>query len=255
MYGTTRHCTTLWHRYPTVGQLHARSGKPSVSLLRSLICNLILLLWVTFSTLLTLSSSTFFTLHSSLPPSLPTLLLPSTSLPLSLLPYTPLAPSLHSPLLLTSLWTQGGFLVIQPSVVDFENLIKVVMTKEFKEGTGWDGSRIGWFWGGMTVQVRTVCCDHVVSVMHSVYHFSITCTSQKNFVNHLLIRMVQFYPFPFSTSTIQSVTSLLSYVPPLPLLLLLFLLSPFHTSLPIVFNPHLYLTWLLFHPFTYPRVM
>ena len=29
------------------------------------------------------------------------------------------------------------------------------MTKEFKLGSGWDGSKIGWFWGGMTVQVRT----------------------------------------------------------------------------------------------------
>ena len=54
-------------------------------------------------------------------------------------------------------------------MTDFENLIKIVLTKEFREGTGWDGSRIGWFWGGMTVQVRTVCCDHFVSPMCSDY--------------------------------------------------------------------------------------
>ena len=64
-------------------------------------------------------------------------------------------------------------------MTDFENLIKIVLTKEFREGTGWDGSRIGWFWGGMTVQVRTVCCDHFVSVTYSDYHSSFTCTFQK----------------------------------------------------------------------------
>jgi hypothetical protein len=47
---------------------------------------------------------------------------------------------------------QGGFLVLKPSVNDYENLINILMTKEFKRGKGWDSSRIGWFWGGMTVQ-------------------------------------------------------------------------------------------------------
>ena len=53
---------------------------------------------------------------------------------------------------------QGGFLLLKPSVTDFENLINIVMTKEFAMGKGWDRSTIGWFWGGMTVQVDPCTC-------------------------------------------------------------------------------------------------
>ena len=53
---------------------------------------------------------------------------------------------------------QGGFLVMQPSVADYENIIEIVMTKEFRKFKGWDSSTIGWFWGGMTVQVRDCAC-------------------------------------------------------------------------------------------------
>ena len=51
---------------------------------------------------------------------------------------------------------QGGFLLLKPSISDYENIVNIVMTKEFKMGGGWDGSKIGWFWGGMTIQVSTV---------------------------------------------------------------------------------------------------
>jgi len=47
---------------------------------------------------------------------------------------------------------QGGLLVLQPCLQDYRNIIDVVMTKEFMMGSGWNGSKIGWFWGGMTVQ-------------------------------------------------------------------------------------------------------
>ena len=76
---TALHCTTIWHCCPTVGQLHASPGKPTVSLLKSFIYNLILLLRMTFSTPLTLSSSTSFTL----PPYTPLTLYIPLSLPLS----------------------------------------------------------------------------------------------------------------------------------------------------------------------------
>jgi hypothetical protein len=47
---------------------------------------------------------------------------------------------------------QGGFLVLRPSVDDYKNIINVIMTTGFFEGSGWNRSAIGWFWGGMTVQ-------------------------------------------------------------------------------------------------------
>jgi hypothetical protein len=48
--------------------------------------------------------------------------------------------------------SQGGFLVMTPSETDFRLLIDTIMTTEFKRGGAWNGSKIGWFWGGMTVQ-------------------------------------------------------------------------------------------------------
>ena len=47
---------------------------------------------------------------------------------------------------------QGGFLVLRPSVADYKNIINIIMTTGFYEGSGWNHSSIGWFWGGMTVQ-------------------------------------------------------------------------------------------------------
>jgi len=47
---------------------------------------------------------------------------------------------------------QGGFLLIKPSEQDFRGIIRTLVTTEFKNGGGWNGSHIGWFWGGMTVQ-------------------------------------------------------------------------------------------------------
>ena len=47
---------------------------------------------------------------------------------------------------------QGGFLVLEPSEEDYTNIINVMMTTEFRKGSAWNGTKIGWFWGGMTVQ-------------------------------------------------------------------------------------------------------
>ena len=48
---------------------------------------------------------------------------------------------------------QGGFLVLKPHLEDFKAIIRTLMTTEFFQGSAWGGSKIGWFWGGMTVQV------------------------------------------------------------------------------------------------------
>jgi hypothetical protein len=48
--------------------------------------------------------------------------------------------------------SQGGLLVIKPNIQDYRNIIDIILTQEFKMGSGWNGSKIGWFWGGMTVQ-------------------------------------------------------------------------------------------------------
>jgi len=47
---------------------------------------------------------------------------------------------------------QGGFLMIKPSQRVFEQIIDVVREGDFRPGTGWGGTRIGWCWGGQTVQ-------------------------------------------------------------------------------------------------------
>ncbi len=47
---------------------------------------------------------------------------------------------------------QGGFLVMKPSEIDYRQLISTIMTTEFNQGGAWNRSKIGWFWGGMTVQ-------------------------------------------------------------------------------------------------------
>lgn len=47
---------------------------------------------------------------------------------------------------------QGGFIVLQPNNQDYLNIMNIMMTTEFRKGKGWNASKIGWFWGGMTVQ-------------------------------------------------------------------------------------------------------
>lgn len=41
---------------------------------------------------------------------------------------------------------------MQPSDQVYTDLIHIVMNTEFAKGGAWNRSRIGWFWGGMTVQ-------------------------------------------------------------------------------------------------------
>ena len=41
---------------------------------------------------------------------------------------------------------------MQPSDQVYTDLVNIVMNTEFFQGGGWNRSKIGWFWGGMTVQ-------------------------------------------------------------------------------------------------------
>eukprot|EP01038_Epipyxis_sp_PR26KG_P011445 gene11445-15332_t len=47
---------------------------------------------------------------------------------------------------------QGGFIIFKPSIEDYSNIIELLMTTEFNNGGGWNNSKVGWFWGGMTIQ-------------------------------------------------------------------------------------------------------
>jgi hypothetical protein len=47
---------------------------------------------------------------------------------------------------------QGGFLVVKPSMEEYHALVGTVLKGDFRDGGGWGGEHIGWFWGGMTIQ-------------------------------------------------------------------------------------------------------
>ena len=47
---------------------------------------------------------------------------------------------------------QGGFLVLKPDKDAFDEFNRIVLTKPFTASSGWDNSRVGGFYGGMTFQ-------------------------------------------------------------------------------------------------------
>ena len=47
---------------------------------------------------------------------------------------------------------QGGFLLVAPSPATYRQLVETVRQGDFRPGSGWAGSRIGWCWGGRTIQ-------------------------------------------------------------------------------------------------------
>ncbi|CAM9936653.1 unnamed protein product, partial [Sphacelaria rigidula] len=47
---------------------------------------------------------------------------------------------------------QGGFLLVEPNMVVFDRLCDVVRKGNWRKMTGWEGSNIGWFYGGATIQ-------------------------------------------------------------------------------------------------------
>jgi len=42
---------------------------------------------------------------------------------------------------------QGGFFIIKPNLATYERLVDVVREGDFRPGTGWGGTNIGWCWG------------------------------------------------------------------------------------------------------------
>ena len=49
---------------------------------------------------------------------------------------------------------QGGFLIVRPDLVVFENMKMIVKKGDFRPGSGWGGTGAGSFWGGQTIQVE-----------------------------------------------------------------------------------------------------
>lgn len=47
---------------------------------------------------------------------------------------------------------QGGMLIIKPSETVYREIVAILLEGDFRSGTGWKGARIGWGWGGMTIQ-------------------------------------------------------------------------------------------------------
>jgi hypothetical protein len=47
---------------------------------------------------------------------------------------------------------QGGFLVLKPSLMDYQNIIDIVIEGDYRGHKAWGGTFIGWFWGGRTIQ-------------------------------------------------------------------------------------------------------
>eukprot|EP00904_Undaria_pinnatifida_P012645 jgi/Undpi1/8510/HiC_scaffold_25.g10977.m1 len=47
---------------------------------------------------------------------------------------------------------QGGFLLVRPDLTVYENLQAIVRKGDWKKGRGWSNSKIGWFYGGATIQ-------------------------------------------------------------------------------------------------------
>jgi len=43
---------------------------------------------------------------------------------------------------------QGGFLLFKPNITDFEAIKKLTREGDFRSGSGWQGSNIGWAYGG-----------------------------------------------------------------------------------------------------------
>eukprot|EP01098_Paradermamoeba_levis_P007505 TRINITY_DN3104_c0_g1_i1.p2 TRINITY_DN3104_c0_g1~~TRINITY_DN3104_c0_g1_i1.p2 ORF type:complete len:172 (-),score=30.82 TRINITY_DN3104_c0_g1_i1:289-804(-) len=46
----------------------------------------------------------------------------------------------------------GGFIVAKPSFEVFNKMKELIKKGDFRSGTGWEGSGVGWYWGGQTVQ-------------------------------------------------------------------------------------------------------
>lgn len=49
-------------------------------------------------------------------------------------------------------YRQGGFLVIRPNIDDYNSYIDILIKGDYRSGSAWGGTKIGWFWGGKTIQ-------------------------------------------------------------------------------------------------------
>ena len=42
--------------------------------------------------------------------------------------------------------------MIKPSLADYQRIIDIVVEGDYRGSAAWGGTRIGWFWGGRTIQ-------------------------------------------------------------------------------------------------------
>ena len=42
--------------------------------------------------------------------------------------------------------------MIKPSLRDYQRLVDIVMEGHYHGSSAWGGTKIGWFWGGKTIQ-------------------------------------------------------------------------------------------------------
>ena len=48
---------------------------------------------------------------------------------------------------------KGGFIVVEPNLIDYKKLIEIVLNTKFVRNKGWDGTLIGAYWGGYIIIV------------------------------------------------------------------------------------------------------
>ncbi|CAM9448997.1 unnamed protein product, partial [Ascophyllum nodosum] len=58
---------------------------------------------------------------------------------------------------------QGGFLLVRPDLVVYQKLCDIIRRGDWKVGEGWAGSKIGYFYGGPTIQGLLAYFYHVIA--------------------------------------------------------------------------------------------
>lgn len=47
---------------------------------------------------------------------------------------------------------QGGFFIVKPSPFIFDRMLEVYTESPYRIGSAWNNTKIGHYWGGMTIQ-------------------------------------------------------------------------------------------------------
>lgn len=88
---------------------------------------------------------------------------------------------------------------MQPSEKIYTDLVNIVMNVEFFQGGGWNRSKIGWFWGGMTVQgvlpyyYNKITTPGRSQIIDRCYYNTMADTEPCRFVNTLFVVSPLFF--------------------------------------------------------------